>query len=99
MTVRERILKALALGQPAQVPIFELGLNESSIVKLGKLLFGDVSLPERDLPDLAPDEALRLIDMLCAIVEALDLDAVSTVFLTGRVRAQETTARAEVRGG
>ena len=38
MTGRERILKALALGQPDQVPIFELGFNESSIVKLGKLL-------------------------------------------------------------
>jgi uroporphyrinogen decarboxylase len=93
MTGRERILKALALGQPDQVPIFELGFNESSIVKLGRLLFGDVSLPERDLPDLAPDEALRLIDMLCAIVEALDLDAVSTVFLTGRRRYKDDLVR------
>ena len=38
MTGRERILKALALGQTDQVPIFELGFNESRIVKLGKLL-------------------------------------------------------------
>jgi uroporphyrinogen decarboxylase len=93
MTGRERILKALALGQPDQVPIFELGFNESSIVKLGKLLFGDVSLPERDLPDLAPDEAIRLLDVLCGIVEALDLDAVSTVFLTGRRRYTDDLVR------
>lgn len=84
MTGKERILEALALGQPDRVPIFELGINESSIVKLGRLLFGETLLPQRDLPDLAPDEAARLIDVLCAIVEALDLDASSTVFLTGR---------------
>ncbi len=93
MTGRERILKALALGQPDQVPIFELGFNESSIVKLGKLLLEDTSLPEGDFPDLAPDEAIRLMDVLCAIVEALDLDAVSTVFLTGRRRYKEDLVR------
>ena len=93
MTGRERILKALALGQPDQVPIFELGFNESSIVKLGKLLLGDASLPERDLPDLTPDEVVRLIDVLCAIFEALDLDAVSTVFLTGRRRYKDDLVR------
>jgi uroporphyrinogen decarboxylase len=93
MTGRERILKALALGQPDQVPIFELGFNESSIVKLGRLLFGDVQIPERDLPDLAPAEAIRLMDVLCAIVEALDLDAVSTVFLTGRRRYKDDYVR------
>ena len=93
MTGRERILKALALGQPDQVPIFELGFNESSIVKLGRLLFGDVQLPERDLPDLAPAEAIRLMEVLCAIVEALDLDAVSTVFLTGRRRYKDDYVR------
>ncbi len=85
-TGRERILGALALGQPDRVPIFELGMNEASIVKLGKLLFGETMLPDRDLPDLAPEEAVRLIDVLCAIVEELDLDASSTVFLTGRKR-------------
>jgi uroporphyrinogen decarboxylase len=93
MTGRERILEALALGQADRVPIFELGINESSIVKLGKLLFGDTLLPERDLADLAPDEAVRLIDVLCAIVEALDLDAVSTVFLTGRRRFKDDYVR------
>ena len=93
MTGRERILQALALGQPDRVPIFELGMNESSIVKLGRLLFGEQMLPERDLPDLTPDEAVRLIDVFCAIVEALDLDAASTVFLTGRRRHSEDHVR------
>jgi uroporphyrinogen decarboxylase len=93
MTGRERILKALALGQPDRVPIFELGINESSIVKLGKLLFDDTMLPERDLPDLAPEEAVRLIDVLCGIVEELDLDATSTVFLTGRTRYDDDHVR------
>ncbi len=93
MTGKERILGALALGQPDTVPIFELGMNEASIVKLGKLLFGETMLPERDLPDLAPDEAVRLIDVLCGIVEALGLDATSTVFLTGRRRHDDEHVR------
>jgi uroporphyrinogen decarboxylase len=93
MTGRERILKALALGQPDQVPIFELGFNESSIVNLGKLLLEEVPVPERDLTDLAPDEAIRLLDVLCGIVNALDLDAVSTVFLTGRRRYKDDYVR------
>jgi uroporphyrinogen decarboxylase len=93
MTGRERILKALALGQPDRVPIFELGFNESSIVKLGRLLLEDTSLPERDFPDLSPAEAVRLVDVLCAIVEVLDLDAVSTVFLTGRQRYKDELVR------
>jgi uroporphyrinogen decarboxylase len=93
MTGRERILKALALGQPDQVPVFELGFNESSIVKLARFLFGDVMAPDRDLPDLAPDEAIQLVDLLCSIVEALDLDAVSTVFLTGRRRLRDDYVR------
>jgi uroporphyrinogen decarboxylase len=93
MTGRERILKALALGQPDQVPIFELGFNESSIVKLAKLLFEDASLPERDLPDLAPHEVVRIVDTLCAIVEALDLDALTSSFLTGRRRDKDDYLR------
>ncbi len=93
MTGRERILKALALGQPDRVPIFELGFNESSIVKLGRLVLEETSLPEGDIPDLAPAEAIRLMDVLCGIVGALDLDAVSTVFLTGRKRFKDDYVR------
>src|SRR3990172_11519731 len=89
MMGRDRILKALALEQPDRVPIFELGFNESSIVKLGRFLFGDVVAPDRDFPDLAPDEAVQLVDLLCSIVETLDLDAISTVFLTGRRRLRD----------
>lgn len=35
---RERVLKALDCKQPDKVPIFELHINESSIVNLAKAL-------------------------------------------------------------
>jgi len=36
MTGKERILKALNLQEPDMVPVFEMGINEASIVNLGR---------------------------------------------------------------
>ncbi len=40
MTGKERILKALACGEPDRVPIFELAINEASIVNTRKAFYG-----------------------------------------------------------
>ena len=51
MNSRERILTALDNKQPDRLPIFELYINESSIVRLAKIL-----MPEQKAEEEAGDE-------------------------------------------
>ncbi len=57
MTGKERILKALELKEPDTVPVFEMGINEASIVNLGKQ-FTDNVPPVKHMTDMDLEEQL-----------------------------------------
>ena len=82
MNSRERILTALNKGQPDRVPIFELYINEPSIVKLAKILSPE-SVKIEAGKDRFGDESLQVLDLYCLLVEKLGLDATCMNFSMG----------------
>ncbi len=92
MTGRERTLKALEPGQPDRVPIFEMGINEASIVNLGKHFTDDV--PQiKHITDMSLEEVIQYMELLCLILRELGNDGVSTVFVIGKQRVGEDLVR------
>ena len=63
MTGKERILKALDLGEPDTVPVFEMGINEGSIVNLGKHFTNDVP-PVKHMTDMDLKEQVRYMRII-----------------------------------
>ena len=82
MNSKERILVALNCEQPDRVPIFELYINEPSIVKLAMLL-----MPQAVRVEAARDrfgqERPEVLDLYCRLVDELGLDATATNFSIG----------------
>jgi len=85
MTGKERILKALNLQEPDMVPVFEMGINEASIVNLGRHFTDDVP-PIKHITDMGIEEQLRYMDLLSLILKELGNDGVSTVFIIRKDR-------------
>jgi uroporphyrinogen decarboxylase len=92
MTGKQRILKALEPGEPDRVPVFEMGINEASIVNLGRHFTDDVP-PIKHVTDMTPEEQLRYMDVLSLILKELGNDGISTVFIIRKERVGEETAR------
>ena len=92
MNSRERILTALRCEQPDRVPIFELYINEPSIVKLAKLLVPEAVKVEA-AKDRFGEERLEVLDLYCLLVDKLGLDATSTNFSIGTERISEDIGR------
>ena len=82
MNSRERILTALAGGQPDGVPIFELYINEPSIVRLAALLAPGTKGVEAER-DRFGDERPEILDLYALLVDQLPLDATCTNFSIG----------------
>ena len=82
MNSKERILTALKGEQPDRVPIFELYINESSIVKLADLLVPEAVNVEAG-KDKFGEERPEILDLYCLLVHELGLDATSTNFSIG----------------
>ena len=82
MNSRERILAALDNEQPDRLPIFELYINESSIVRLAKILMPEQVKIEAGI-DRFGEESLEVLDLYCSLVEELGLDATCTNFSIG----------------
>ena len=85
MKAKERILEALELKEPDRVPIFELGINEASIVNLGKHFTDDVP-PIRHITDMTLEEQLRYMELLALVLGELGNDGISTVFVIKKER-------------
>ena len=92
MTGKERIFKALELAQPDTVPVFEMGINEASIVNLGKQFTEDVP-PVKHITDMSLEEQLRYMDLLSLILRELGNDGISTVFIIRKERIGGDLAR------
>jgi uroporphyrinogen decarboxylase len=92
MTGKERIFKALDLAEPDTVPVFEMGINEASIVNLGKQFTDKV--PEiKHITDMDLEEQLQYMDLLSLILKELGNDGISTVFIIRKERVGEDLAR------
>ncbi len=82
MNSKQRILTALKGDQPDRVPIFELYINEVSIVRLAKLLAGG-GIAVQVERDRFGEERPEILDLYCSVVEALELDATCWNFSIG----------------
>jgi uroporphyrinogen decarboxylase len=92
MKAKERILTALELGQPDTVPIFEMGINEESIVKLGRHVTDNVP-PVKHVTDMSLEEQIQYMDLLSLILKELGNDGISTVFIIRKERVGDDLAR------
>ena len=92
MTSKQRILKALEPGEPDKVPVFEMGINEASIVNIGKH-FTDQVPPIKHVTDMDLEEQLRYMDLLSLILKELGNDGISTVFIIRKERVGEDLAK------
>jgi uroporphyrinogen decarboxylase len=92
MTGKERIFKALELEEPDTVPVFEMGINEASIVNLGKQFTDDVPAVKH-ITDMDLEEQLRYMDLLSLILKELGNDGISTVFIIRKERVGGDLAR------
>jgi uroporphyrinogen decarboxylase len=81
----ERIRRAFECQEPDTVPIFEMGMNEASIIKLGKF-FSDNVPPVKHVYDMTLEEQVQLLNLLCLVLRELGNDGVSTVFITRKER-------------
>ncbi len=88
MTGKERILTALDLREPDTVPVFEMGINEESILNLGKH-FTDRLPPLKHVTDMTVEEQVAYMDLLALILKELGNDGVSTVFIISKERIDD----------
>jgi uroporphyrinogen decarboxylase len=82
MNSRERILAALSGDQPDRVPIFELYINEPSVVNLARILIPE-AVEITAGKDRFGQESREVLDLYCLLVEELGLDSTATNFSIG----------------
>ena len=98
MNNRERFMTTLKLGQADRVPIFDLGFNEESILNVGRLFTSDLP-PLKSMLDCSIEELVKLFGVQVRFTKELDLDAMNTVFFTGRKRIPDAADLAQDRYG
>ena len=82
MNCKERVLTALNMGQPDKVPIFELLIDEVSVVRLAKLLLTDMVEVKEEKTRFG-EESYSALDLYCSIIEKLEIDSTTTNFSVG----------------
>lgn len=92
MNSKERILAALSGREPDRVPIFELYMNEPSVVKIANLLGPEEVRVDR-VEDTFGEERQVILDLYCMIVAVLGLDATCCNFSIGIQPIGEGLAR------
>jgi len=80
MTGKERMITALSLGEPDRVPVWELGINEESIIKIGRV-FTDRVPPVKSIRTMNLEEKLKLLEVLYMITRELELDGLTSFYL------------------
>ena len=79
MSSKERVLTALSCQVPDRVPIFEPWTDEPIIVNLTQLLGSEMTQLEAARSTYG-DESQEIVDLYCAVVQNLPLDATCYVF-------------------
>ena len=94
MTGKERILTALALGQPDRVPVWEQAYNEPSIVAIARHFVDPALLPEpKFILDMTPEEVFRLLGGMIAFIQGLELDGTTATSTAPRERLDRDHVR------
>lgn len=92
MSGKERVLTALDCREPDRVPVFEMGINEASIVGLGRHFTDDV--PDvKHVYDMTVQDQMRYLDLLALVLGELGNDGISTVYIMDKERAGEGRVR------
>ncbi len=92
MNSKERILTALNNKQSDKVPIFELYINESSIVNLVELLRTEM-VKVKVTKDRFGEERLEILDLYSFLIKELGLDAFYSNFSMGLERISKDRGR------
>ncbi len=92
MNSKERIMTALDNKQPDRVPIFELCINESSIVNLAQVLKPEMA-EVRAGKDRFGEERLEILDLYSFLIKELPLDASCSNFSMGLEYLSEERGR------
>jgi uroporphyrinogen decarboxylase len=82
MGCRERVLTALNSKEPDRVPVFELLIDESSVVKIAKLLMPEVTEFKAEKTRFG-EESFKVLDLYCSVVNELEIDATTSNFSVG----------------
>lgn len=82
MNSRERILTALNNSQPDRVPIFELLIDEVSVVRLSRLLIPKTVEIKAEKTRFG-EESFKILDLYCSVISKLEIDATTTNFSVG----------------
>ena len=92
MNPRERILTSLEKAKPDRVPICELYINESSLIKLADVLKIETKSTVA-VKDRFGEERKEILDLYCSVIDTLQLDASCSNFSIGLERIDEETGR------
>lgn len=92
MNSRERILTALNKSQPDKVPIFELLIDEISVIRLADLLLPEQVEVKAEKTRFG-EESFKVLDLYCSVIEELKIDATTTNFSVGLEIISENRGR------
>ena len=92
MKPKERFLTALSCGEPDRVPVTELYINESSLLRIAHLLDPEAAGVQA-MKDRFGEERLEILDVYCRVVELLGLDATCSNFSIGLEPISEDVGR------
>jgi len=92
MKRKERVMTALRCGTPDRVPLTELYINESSIVRLAHALRPD-AVDVEVVVERVGEETRQVLDLYCLVVDELELDATCGVFSIGLEPISQDRAR------
>lgn len=85
---KQRVIAALNKEKPDRDPIFELLIDEISVVRIAKMLFPDTSVEAKKTR--FGEEGVKILDLYCSIVEELDLDSTTSNFSVGLKEIDES---------
>jgi len=92
MTPKQRFLTALSCGQPDRVPLAEMYINESILVRIAEALQPE-EVRVQGMKSRFGEERREILDVYCMVVEELGLDATCTTVSTGLNVIGEDLAR------
>ncbi|MDY6796770.1 MAG: uroporphyrinogen decarboxylase family protein [Actinomycetota bacterium] len=80
MAGKERVNQAFSLREPDRVPVWEMAINEESIIKLGRFFTDD--LPEmKYVQEMTLEDKVKMLRTLFLVVRELDMYAISSMLL------------------
>ena len=80
---KDRFMTALRGEQPDMVPLWDLGINETSIINIARHFTDDLP-PDKLVHEMTPDELIKIVNTLMLVTDELDFDGVTVPAFLGR---------------